>query len=99
MSSILENSQNEVLCSAENLNRSVCSQDQEKAELLRRATQAHREYTDMVSVLCAAKLGGLPSTQKSFGERQDLSTAVWLLVLQRSDSDLTAPCGHRLNPL
>lgn len=35
----------------------MCSQDQEKADLLRRATQAHREYTDMVSVLYAARLG------------------------------------------
>lgn len=60
MSSILENSQNEVLYSAEKLNRSVCSQDQEKADLLRRATQAHREYTDMVSVLYVDSLGGLP---------------------------------------
>lgn len=44
-----------------NLHRFVCSQDQEKADLLRRATQAHREYTDMVSVLCEDRLGGLPS--------------------------------------
>lgn len=89
MSSILENSQNEVLCSAENLNRSVCSQDQEKADLLRRATQAHREYTDMVSVLCAAKLGVYPAHERVLGKdktwAQPVSVAkVWLW----SDSSL-----------
>lgn len=51
------NNQNEVFHSAAKLtDRSVCSQDQEKANLLRRAVQAHREYTDMVS-LCTKTWG------------------------------------------
>ena len=71
---------------------SVCSQDQEKADLLRRATRAHREYTDMVSALCAARLGGFTQQMRVLRKEKTLrtftaDTAVWLF--QRSGSDLT----------
>lgn len=92
MPSTLENSQSEVFRFAEKLkDRSVCSQDQEKADLLRRATQAHREYTDMVSV----QSGGFAQQMRVLVKDETLrafsaATVMWPpVLLHRAGSDLT----------
>lgn len=70
---------------------SVCSQDQEKADLLRRATQAHKEYTNMVSVQSwgftqQMRVPVKDETLRAFSA----ATAMWLpVLLPRAGSDLT----------